>query len=716
MSKKADVFSYTPQYLTRNGEPWFPIMGEIHYSRYPEQFWKDSILKMKAGGVNIVSAYTIWIHHEEIENEWDFEGQKNLRKFVETIQECGLYMILRVGPWSHAEVRNGGFPDWLINKGFPVRGNDERYLAEVRKFYAKIYEQVKGLLLKDGGPIIGLQIENEFGHCGGLTGEEGEKHMHTLQDMAKEIGFDVPIYTATGWGGAITAGMLPVMGGYVDAPWDQRPEEIEPSGNYVITYERNDHNIGSDFGFCTGITFDITKYPYLTAELGGGLEPTFLRRPVPTKSDIGAESLVKLGSGVSLLGYYMYHGGTNPYGKLSTLQESKATGSLNDLPELSYDFFAPVREYGQISPVYGELKLNALFTADFGSSLCMMDTDIPSDSPVDPADTKNVRYSFRMKDGKNGKEGYLFVNNYVRHQKQDSHKAKVFAVPGTDISFPALDIDDGDYYFLPFNFAVGDAVIRTALATPLCRINEDYVFYKTAACKGHDTIFEYVDGKKPSDANVILLTREQAEKAYKIVRGGKDYLVISPASVTDDGVNLIFQGTDVSEFYSFPELPSVPHGYSVSKCDDGLFCYKTAFDAVPVPEIKVEPAEKSEAGKAFCNVSVASWEKKAVAANITVDEILMDLYYNGSYGRLYDESKLIADNLFCGKQIAWQIALGHLPSDGKGLEARKMLLEIQQLKSDEKVYIEDMPVFKNGIACDFVKAEAKAVYKMTFKF
>ncbi len=237
-----ESFSFTPDFLTKNGQAWFPIMGEFHYSRYPQKFWRESLLKMKAGGVNIVSSYVIWIHHEEEKGVWDWSGQKDLRAFVQQIKECGLYMILRIGPWSHAEVRNGGFPDWLQHN-YKVRTNDAAYLAEVRRFYEKIFEQVKGLQLKDGGPIIGVQIENEFGHCGGLTGEEGERHMKTLQAMAKEIGFDVPLWTATGWGGAVTAGMLPVMGGYVDAPWDQRPTEIEPSGNYVITYERNDHNI-----------------------------------------------------------------------------------------------------------------------------------------------------------------------------------------------------------------------------------------------------------------------------------------------------------------------------------------------------------------------------------------------------------------------------------------------------------------------------------------
>lgn len=112
-------------------------------------------------------------------------------------------MFLRLGPWIHGEVRNGGFPDWLQQKereGVILRSNDERYLRYVRRFWEKVYEQAEGYFHKDGGPIMGVQIENEYGHVGGLKGEAGETHMRTLTSLAKELGFIVPYYTATGWG------------------------------------------------------------------------------------------------------------------------------------------------------------------------------------------------------------------------------------------------------------------------------------------------------------------------------------------------------------------------------------------------------------------------------------------------------------------------------------------------------------------------------------
>ena len=139
-------YSFDNKSLFKGEKRWFPIMGEIHYSRYPDSGWKEALLKMKEGGVDIVSSYVIWIHHEEIENQFEWTGWRDLRKFVQTIKECGLSMILRIGPWSHAEVRHGGFPDWLLAKCPDARNtNDEKYFSEVEKFYKAIYEQVKGL-------------------------------------------------------------------------------------------------------------------------------------------------------------------------------------------------------------------------------------------------------------------------------------------------------------------------------------------------------------------------------------------------------------------------------------------------------------------------------------------------------------------------------------------------------------------------------------------
>lgn len=164
-------YSYCRDYLIKNGKPWFPVMGEMHYSRYRKEWWEESLRKIKAGGVSVVSAYVIWIHHEEEENVFDFEGCRDIGTFVRLCRKVGLSVFLRIGPFVHGEVRNGGFPDWIIQRekeGMAIRCNNKEYLDYVRRFWKKVYEQVDGCMEKDGGPVIGIQIENEYGHVGGL--------------------------------------------------------------------------------------------------------------------------------------------------------------------------------------------------------------------------------------------------------------------------------------------------------------------------------------------------------------------------------------------------------------------------------------------------------------------------------------------------------------------------------------------------------------------
>lgn len=676
-------YGYTPKYLTKNGEPWFPIMGEFHYSRYPEQYWEESIYKMKAGGVSLLSTYVFWIHHEELENDYDFSGQRDLRAFVQTVKNCGMTMFLRIGPWCHGEVRNGGFPDWVMNKDYKNRTNDEKYLKDVERFYKKIAEQVKGLLHKDGGPIIGLQIENEYGHCGGLQGDEGEKHMIRLTEIAKKVGLIAPYYTATGWGGAVTGELLPVMGGYCEAPWDQRLTEIEPSGNYVFTKERNDHNIGSDYGFGEGITFDIDKFPFLTAELGGGMQVTHHRRPVAHPKDIGAMSLTKLGCGVNLLGYYMYHGGTNPKGKYTTLQESKATGYPNDLPVFSYDFAAPIREFGQMSGTLRELKLLSMFIEEFGSSLCEMETYLPESNPLNQNNFTDLRSSVRRK----GNSGYLFINNYQRRYVMSEHLQEVLKVEldSEIITYPAIDIRNEDFFFVPFNMKVGDGILKSTLSTPLCilhnEMDEAYVFYTD-----QDTVYHW--DKEPVNTKVITLTRKDALSAWKIGKD-KEYLVITEGDIIEkeSGYKILTRRADSIKTY--PQLPSEPEGYRFTGEANGFYVYECLEKII---ECTVEfSLLKEETNKKLYEININCPKE--------INEFFLRIDFGGDSAKLFIDGEWVNDWFYTGQ--TWEIGLkryGFPP---------KINIEITALNENDERFLEKWPNFMNGTACDIEKVSAE---------
>jgi beta-galactosidase GanA len=112
--------------------------------------------------VQVVATYVFWIHHEEEKGIWRTDGDLDLRRFLLTCQQVGLEVLLRIGPWAHGECRNGGFPDWLQHDAsIELRTDDSKYLALVEKFYANIFASAKGLMISDGGPIIGIQLENE---------------------------------------------------------------------------------------------------------------------------------------------------------------------------------------------------------------------------------------------------------------------------------------------------------------------------------------------------------------------------------------------------------------------------------------------------------------------------------------------------------------------------------------------------------------------------
>ena len=707
-------YSFDNVSILKDGRRIFPVMGEIHYSRVPRAEWKERLLKMKAGGVTLVSAYVIWIHHEEIEGVYDWRGDRSLRDFVGTVQKCGLKLLLRIGPWVHAETRNGGFPDWLLKKDYEVRTNDEKYFAAVEKWYKKIYEQVSDFIAnpEDASsaekPIIGIQVENEYGHCGGLYEKEGgEAHMRRLQKIAMDAGFKVALYTATGWGGAWTGDMLPVMGGYCDAPWDQRTGEIEPSGNYTFTHERNDHNIGSDHGFGYGITFDIEKFPYLTAELGGGLQVTSHRRTIATAKDIAAVAMTKVGSGCNLLGFYMYSGGTNPDGKLTTLQESRATGYLNDLPVKSYDFRAPIREFGQVSSTFREIKLLALFAKAYGEEICSLPAVIKNE--IRPDDASSLRYSFRS----DGKKGYLFVNNYVRHLKMAEHRDIHLESPDGKTHFPPFDVKNGDFFFFPFNIKYGKSLVKTARVTPLTKLslgkNELFVFYKRENDSSDKNFFDFgTEESEKIEAKDKFLVLSRTDALNSWITDGRLFITDSLSSVFEDE-NGEIQLLSRSEpaFFVYPGFDKAPVGWkkcgeenkNASKDMPEILFSKYELEVAPLEKkkIKIGALKSGENYKLDLSILAKKFRKEKYACDIFVK-----IDYTGESGRLYASKDgkrlLILDHFYLGEDYPWEIGIKRfLEKDAdcalSDEELSSLELEISPLKKGEKIYIEKWPDF-----------------------
>ena len=359
------------RYLSIGGIPRIPVMGELQYSRMPRERWEDEILKMKAGGVTVIATYSFWIHHEEVEGEFDWSGNKDLRAFVQLCGRLGMLVYPRIGPWSHGEARTGGTPDWILRKTYLTdRSLDPVYQQYVVKYFRQIGLQLKGLMYKDGGPIVGIQLENEY-----WKGKAGEPYIYWLKQTALACGMDVPLYTVTGWGdGSIPKNeVIPLWGGYPDESWTPNIEKISGCDNYTFNSFRDDATIGN-----AQVTkkegYDYSLDPYFTCELGVGIFNSIHRRPVIGALDGLALINSRIGSGGNLLGYYIFAGGSNPLGIYSTMEENKdETGYWSELSPISYDFQAAISENGLPAPSYYEVKRMNYFLDQFGWLLAPME-------------------------------------------------------------------------------------------------------------------------------------------------------------------------------------------------------------------------------------------------------------------------------------------------------------------------------------------------------
>ena len=508
----------TSLYFERAGKPWIGVMGEYHFARDNRENWYRELCKMKAGGVNIVASYFFWIYHEEEEGCFDFTGDLDARYFLEQTKKAGIDVVLRLGPWAHGECRNGGFPDWLVNGDYELRTNDEKYLEKVRIFWEKIYEEVKDYFYEDGGNVVAIQIENE------LT--DNAKHIATLKQMAMEIGFKAPLWTVTGWNSETGAKIpvdevVPLFGSYAALPWEAGTHELPPSVHYFFTGMRNDTAIGTDLIPKTesdGWILPYERYPYATCETGAGIMPTHHRRPIMKPMDIYAMSLVKLGDGNNLIGYYMYHGGINKIGMHSTFNETRTTGYPNDYPIISYDFQAPLSQYGEIREHYRLLNLLHMFVTDFGDILAPMETCL-SEAKPDRNDTTSLRYAMRT----DGEKGFVFINH---HQKNASISDITNVVIDTGIVvFPYIDVVGDVSFILPFNIPLGAHTLNYATAQLLAKVDNTYFFFEIPGVRptyeidgeDYDGITVGINsGFDVDDIRIVTLSMEEALYARKL--------------------------------------------------------------------------------------------------------------------------------------------------------------------------------------------------------
>lgn len=625
-------------YFTRNGKPWIPVMGEFHFSRYDRNDWYEELCKMKAGGITLVSTYLFWIYHEEIEGSFDFTGDNDIRAFIDQCKRAGLEVVIRIGPWAHGECRNGGLPDWLLKKPYKLRENNEAYLEQVKKWYSKIYEQVKGFFYQDGGNIVAIQLENEFCH--------DAAHLARLKEIAIDCGLVAPLYTVTGWNSAAGAKIpvdevVPVFGGYCDAPWDHSLKQLPPSPHYFFNRMRNDSAIGADLLPKEGDDdwqLPYERYPFATCELGGGIQVTHHRRPIIKGMDIYAISLIKLGDGNNLVGYYMYHGGTNKIGQRSTLQESKATGYPNDYAILSYDFQGPISEYGEIRDQYRLLNLLHLFLEENQETFATM-TAVDAINPVTREDMASLRYGMRT----NGRSGFVFINHYQRLAKLEDVKDVV--IDTGNVVFPSFDVCGDISFFFPFHMDLGGNDLTYATAQPICKQDNTYFFVAIPGIKPeyqvNGNVYKPEVGKDfvltVNEVNIVTLSWAEAQFVRKIK-------------------NTVYIGENCDLYGLEDVVACVGEGdYTYYVWKGKCFATHTINRKSQEVVVTMREVDMPKLDQIYYEELHMGGEREVVWREIRVSGSngMVEINYIGDVAQIYADGKLIADDYYYGK--VWRV-------------------------------------------------------------
>jgi hypothetical protein len=371
---------YDAECFTINDRDTFIYSASFHYPRTPQALWRDRLLKLKLAGFNTIETYAFWNYHEPV------EGQVNLTEledFIKLVHEMGFWMIIRVGPYVCAEWDAGGFPHWVIAEQFPLRSDTVKSIETSKHWYGEVLPLVRHYMVAAEGPIILIQIENEYDYWK-LPEAQKVAYITALAEMVWNAGVDVPIIT--NWVKQARENSNPVMARIMDTcdfyPRWNIVREVVPALAKLRKEEPNS--------------------PVSIAELQGGWFSQIGGKLSVDQEGIGGDQLNMLTKtvieqGTTYLNFYMGYGGTN------------FDWAARDLTT-TYDYAAPVREPGGLWEKYYSARAIGALLDKFGTTLARAQAVPSGVSSTNP----NVSVSMRM----SGKSGFVFVreNSNARQQ------------------------------------------------------------------------------------------------------------------------------------------------------------------------------------------------------------------------------------------------------------------------------------------------------------
>ena len=297
-----------------DGKPYQVISGEMHYPRVPRAYWRDRFRKARAMGLNTITTYVFWNLHEPRPGVFDFSGQNDIAEYIREAQQEGLNVILRPGPYVCAEWELGGYPSWLLkDRSIVLRSRDAKYTAAVERWFTRLAKEITPLLLRNGGPIIAVQVENEYGSFG-----DDHEYVAGLKSLLQKTGMapDV-LYTA-------------------DGP-EQIPNGSLPELPAVINFGTG--NAKHSFEILDSIRPDG---PHMSGEYWAGWFDHWGEKHHETdgqKEAAELEWMLSQGYSVSM---YMFHGGSS----FGWMNGANSNGTNYEPDTTSYDYDAPLDEQG----------------------------------------------------------------------------------------------------------------------------------------------------------------------------------------------------------------------------------------------------------------------------------------------------------------------------------------------------------------------------------
>ncbi len=331
---KTPVHSFTAargQFLL-DGKPFQIISGSMHYERIPRAYWRDRLRMAKAMGLNTITTYVFWNWHEAESGVYDFSGNRDVAEFVREAQQEGLYVILRPGPYSCAERDFGGFPAWLLkDHSMVVRSRDPKFLAAARAWLLRLGKELAPLQIGNGGPIIAVQVENEYGDYG-----DDHAYMEAIHHMLIDAGFTKAQF-------------------YTGDDTDKVPRGSLPELPAVINFGPGDAQ--SSFATLKQLR---PNSPMMVGEYWDGWFDHWGESHVADDPDQQAKDLdwmLRQGYSVSM---YMFHGGTS----FGWMNGANSNGKNYQPDVTSYDFNAPLDESGRPTAKY--YRFRAIIAKDTG--------------------------------------------------------------------------------------------------------------------------------------------------------------------------------------------------------------------------------------------------------------------------------------------------------------------------------------------------------------